>query len=65
MLFKFIKNCIKRLVKSCEDWEVASSVCNKSYLENKEFYFKQLRGASPSATTKREKALLHTSGFLY
>lgn len=42
MLLKFIMNLVKRFVKSCEDWEVASAICNKSYFENKEFYFKQL-----------------------
>lgn len=45
-------------MKSCEDWEVASSVCNKSYLENKEFYFKQLEEL-PHPQRLKEKKLYY------
>lgn len=43
MFLKFVKNFIKKSLKPLEDWEIASSICDKSYLENKAFYFEQLK----------------------
>ena len=46
------------MLKSADDWEIASNVCNKSYLENKEFYFKQLEEL-PHPQRLKEKKLYY------
>ena len=42
-------------MKSSDDWEIASNICNKSNLENKEFYFNQLEGLPHQQRLKAKK----------
>lgn len=52
------------MAKPLNDWEIASNICNKSYLENKEFYFKQLEQL-PHQQRLREKKLYYIQQDFY
>lgn len=42
MLLRFLRNIIKKALKSLNDWEITSNICDKSHFENKAYFFKQL-----------------------
>ena len=59
MFIRFLRNVIKKSLRPLDDWEIASSICDKSYLENKAFYFDTVIRSLPPDEQVRAKKLYY------
>lgn len=59
MFIRFLRNITKKSLKPLEDWEIASNICDKSYLENKAFYFDTVINKLPPDQQLKAKKLYY------
>lgn len=55
MFLKFLRNITKKFLKPLNDWEITSNICDKSYFENKAYYFNTLKDLSVDQQVKEKK----------